>query len=426
MRPRRNAARPARTRLPLAGALLAAALTLPACGSTSGGDGLGSAPACDPEQTAAIQASFADEAIPSEVGAVALVKDACGSRYFTRGASRDVPETALHLVGSATKTYVASLVLLLVDDGRLSLSDPVTRWIPDVPGGDAVQVQHLLHHTSGIFNYTSDLDYMVAVIQHRAYTPRELLDIAFARPPSFAAGEAGRWEYSNTNYVILGLIIESVTGQDVARVLRERILGPIGAGATFFAGSEPVIGDVAHGRSFLGTNGADVLDPSATWSTGNVVATIGDLVDWEERRGNGSFHSAAMQAELTRGVPTGQGFAYGAALVMVDEAGLNGNGPAIGHGGDTVGYHTLAYYFPEKNATIAVIVDSDQGPGSGFPFGATYLGEMYLAVVDPYFGTASGQASFALTPPSIGMTAPVMNDARSDARNTASSATSSG
>ena len=93
-----------------------------------------------------------------------------------------------------------------------------------------------------------------------------------------------------------------MTGEDVAQVLRERILTPIGATATFFAGSEPLIGDVAYGETFLGTNGATFLDPSASWCAGNMAATIGDLVDWTEKRGSGSFHSAAMQAELSTGV----------------------------------------------------------------------------------------------------------------------------
>jgi D-alanyl-D-alanine carboxypeptidase len=222
---------------------------------------------------------------------------------------------------------------------------------------------------------------------HRTFTPRDLLDIAFSKPLSFVPGEAGKWEYSNTNYVILGMIIESVTGETVAQVLRERILMPIGAKATFFNGSEPLIGDVAYGQSFLGTNGADFMDPSASWCAGNVVATIDDVVDWAEKRGSGSFHSPAAQAEMLKGVPTGQGFTYGAALVMVDETGLNGNGPALGHGGDSVGYHMLAYYFPNPKVTIAVIVDSDKGPTLSFPFGPTYLGELYMTVVNPYFGT---------------------------------------
>lgn len=366
--------------------LVAASLALSACGS--GGGGGFAQPSCDAAQTAAIQASFDDAAaIPGDVGAVALVKDACGTRYFTRGAAKDVPETALHLVGSATKTYVASLILLLVDDGRLSLTDPVTTWVPDVPGGDAVEVVHLLHHTSGIFDFTSDPQYLADSLSHRAYTPRQLLYIAFAKEPSFAPGEPGRWAYSNTNYVLLGIIIESITGEPVANVLRERILEPIGAHATFFAGGEPVVGDVAYGESFLGTNGTTFLDPSATWCAGNVVASIGDLVDWTERRGSGSFHSAAAQAQLLDAAPTGLDFTYGAALVEVDENGLNGNGPAIGHGGDTVGYHTLSYWFPETKVTIAVVVDSDRGPGAGFPFAPTYLGDLYMTVVNPYFGT---------------------------------------
>jgi len=375
----------------LAGALLAATcVMLPGCGSNDGGGGEPPPPACDAAQTMAIQTSFADEAIPSDVGAVALVKDACGSRYFTRGAAQAVPETALQLIGSNTKTYIASLILLLVRDGKLSLSDPVTKWIPDVPGGDALKIDHLLHHTSGIYNYTSDASFLGDAVSHRAFTPRDLLDIAFSHPPSFLPGEAGKWEYSNTNYVILGMIIVSVTGEEVAQVLRERILTPIGAQATFFNGSEPLIGVVAYGQSFLRTNGAHFMDPSAAWCAGNVVAAIDDVVDWAEKRGNGSFHSPAMQAAMLKGVPTGQGFTYGAALVMVDEAGLNGNGPAIGHGGDSVGYHMLVYYFPKKQVTIAVIVDSDKGPTTGFPFGDTYLGDMYMTVVNPYFGTHPG------------------------------------
>ena len=74
---------------------------------------------------------------------------------------------------------------------------------------------------------------------------------------------------------------------------------------------------------------------------------------------------------------------------MVDETGLDGNGPAIGHGGDTVGYHTLSYYFPDEQATIAVIVNSDKGPTSGFPFGPTYLGDLYMTIVNPYFGAVA-------------------------------------
>lgn len=90
---------------------------------------------------------------------------------------------------------------------------------------------------------------------------------------------------------------------------------------------------------------------------------------------------------MSRGVPTGAGFDYGAAVILADETMLNGNGPALGHGGDTPGYHNMVYYFPKKKATIAVMVDSDKGPTGGFPLGETYLEPMLMSVVDPYFGT---------------------------------------
>lgn len=350
-------------------------------------------PPCDDAQTAAIKASFEDETvIPATSGAVALIKDpSCGYRYFARGESKDVPQKALHYIGSVTKTYIASLTLLLVDEGKLSLSDSVNQWISDVPGGAAVKVEHLLHHTSGIFDFTGDTAYGIDMVlqTHTKYTPRGLLDIAFKHAPAFAPGEAGKWSYTNTGYVILGLIIEAVTGRPLAEVLREKVLTPIGAKATFFRGPEALVGDVAPGRTGLGMKGATALDPSASWACGNMAATIGDVVDWEEKRGNGTFHSPSMQAVLTNGVPTGSDFTYGAALVIVGKTDkvLNGNGPAIGHGGDITGYHTLAYYFPERKATIAVIVDSDKGPSSSFPLGATYLAELYDMVQNPYFGT---------------------------------------
>lgn len=366
-------------------------------GSTDAGDSgvVPPPPPCDDAQTAAIKAAFEDETvIPATAGAVALIKDpSCGYRYFTRGESKNVKETALHLIGSVTKTYIASLTLLLVEEGKLSLSDSVTKWVADVPGGDAVKVQHLLNHTSGISDYVTDTGFALNMtLQTKPkYTPRQLLDIGFAKAPAFTPGEAGRWAYTNTGFVLLGIIIESVTGKSLAEVLREKILTPIGAKATFFRGSETLVGDIAPGRTGLGMTGATAMDPSASWACGNIAATIGDVLDWEEKRGNGTFHSPAMQSVMLNGVATGGDYTYGAAMVIVGKTDkvLNGNGPAIGHGGDIIGYHTLAYYFPEKRATIALIVDSDKGPGSSFPLGATYLADLYDTLHNPYFGTKS-------------------------------------
>jgi D-alanyl-D-alanine carboxypeptidase len=352
-------------------------------------------PPCDDAQTAAIQKSFEDETIPAEIGAVAMIKDrSCGVRYFTRGASKGVSRDAVHLIGSATKTYVASTILLLAEEGKLSLNDSVKKWFPNAPGGDAVKVQNLLDHTSGIYNFSNDtLAYMFPAFLLKAkFTPNQLVNMAFGKAPTFAAGTPGKWEYSNTNYVMLGMIIEAVTGKPITNVIRERILTPIGAKSTFYYGYEPVVGTFAFGRSFLNTPGATALDPSSIWACGNMASTLDDLVDWTERRGSGAFHSAAMQAKLTAGVPTTMPkVGYGDALVIVDKesTSLNHNGPAIGHGGDIVGYHNANYYFPNKKATISVMVLSDKGPSGSFPFGGTYLEPMLMTVVNPYFGTTA-------------------------------------
>lgn len=352
-------------------------------------------PPCDDAQTAAIQKSFDDEAIPAAIGAVAIVKDrSCGVRYFTRGASKDVPRGAVHLIGSATKTYVASTILLLAEEGKLSLTDSVTKWFPTVPGGDAVKVQNLLDHTSGIHNFSNDmLGYMFPAFFLKAkFTPNQLVNLAFSKAPTFAAGTPGSWEYSNSNYVMLGMIIEAVTGKPITQVLHERILTPIGAKSTFYYGYEPIVGDFAFGRSFLNTSGATALDPSSIWACGNMAATMDDVVDWMEKRGSGAFHSPSAQAKMTAGATTSMPMVtYGAALVIVDQAStsLNHNGPAIGHGGDIVGFHNSTYYFPKKKATISVMVHSDKGPSGSFPFNGTYLEPMLMTVVNPYFGTTA-------------------------------------
>lgn len=343
-------------------------------------------PPCDPAQAAAVQASF-ERAAPDAIDAVALVKDpSCGARYFTRGPSK-IPESALQILASNTKTHVASLILLLAEDGKLRLDDSASRWIPGLPGGDAIKIRHLLNHTSGLYNYTDSNFFMVASSLKTVYSPQDLLDISFDKALAFAPGESGKWEYSNTNYVLLGMIAEKVTGRPVEQLLRERILTPIGANETFFHGKEEIVGDIAPGRSFLGTNGATFMDPSASWCAGSYVGSMRDLVQWCELRGSGKFHSAKSQAAMLETVPTNDPHRrYGAGVSVFDATALHGNGPAIGHAGDLVGYHSYAFYFPEKKTTVAVMVNDDEGPSGSFPLAPTYRSELFLSVTDALFG----------------------------------------
>lgn len=349
-------------------------------------DAAAPAPPCDATQTAAIQASF-DKAAPDDIDAEAVVKDAsCGVRYFTRGPSK-FPETSLHLIASNSKTHLASLILLLIEDGKLHFDDPVSTWIDKVPGGNAITIRHLLNHTSGLYNYSNSTFYQLAAATKKKYTPQELVDLAFGQKVSFSPGESGKWEYSNTNYVLLGMIVEKITGKPVEQVLRERILFPAGLTATFFYGKETVEGDIAPGKSFLGTNGATFMDPSAFWCAGSYVSTLTDLANWAELRGSGAFHTDASNAALMDTVPTvDPGLRYGAGIMVYDASATHGGGPAIGHGGDLVGYHSYGFYFPDKKTTVVVMVDSDKGKDGNFLTGSTYRSQVFFSVIDPLFG----------------------------------------
>lgn len=341
-------------------------------------------PPCDAAQTAAIQARF-DADAPNDVDALALVKDpSCGTRFFTRGPSK-YPVDSLHLLASNTKTYVASLILLLAEDKLFSLDDSISKWIDKVPGGDAIHVRHLLDHSSGIYNYSNDNVVNAVSALGKKWTPQQLVDIGFGKKVGFAPG-AG-WDYSNTNYVLLGMIAEKATGKPVEQLLRERILTPIGSTATFFYGKETIPGEIAVGRTFLGGNGATFMDPSLFWCSGSFVGTIQDLATWVELRGSGRFHGAASNGEMLKLIPTSsEHLKYGAGLMVYDASSTHGGGDSYGHGGDLVGYHSYGLYFPDSESTVVVMVDSDKGPKGSFPLAATYREQLYFAVIDPLFG----------------------------------------
>ncbi|SCF02371.1 Beta-lactamase [Micromonospora haikouensis] len=138
--------------------------------------------------------------------------------------------------GSNTKTFTAVLALQLVDRGQLRLDAPVSRYLPQVvPNGRNITVRMLLNHTSGLFSYTGDEAFMAGLASdpQRVWTEAELLAVAFAHEPNFAPGTG--WSYSNTNYTLLGMIIEKLTGKGLPELVRQRIAAPLGLRHTYFA-----------------------------------------------------------------------------------------------------------------------------------------------------------------------------------------------
>ena len=315
------------------------------------------------EFDAALADTLAAEARPGGTVA-AVITPECGLWRGAAGTAGDgEPLTSEHLlrVGSVSKTYVSAMILSLVADGSLGLDDTIDSWQPDIPGAEVITVRQLLDHTSGIFNYTDDEDFFAALLADpaRVYGPAELVAVATAHPPYFAPGED--WYYSNTNYILLGMLIEAVTGESVATAIRNRLLAPRSLDHTFLDGDEPVQGALAHGFDRDSEDVTFALHPSAAWAAGAVVATAGDLADWAMALYGGDVVSPELHddmlglVDISKFVPGGS---YGLGVTAFD-ASLVGT-PLIGHGGAIPGFLSEMYYLPDHDSAIVAIVNSEE------------------------------------------------------------------
>jgi len=192
---------------------------------------------------------------------------------------------ARYRVGSITKTFVATAVLQLVGEGRLRLDDPVAQLLPHLlANGEQITVRQLLNHTSSLPDYTADPELFAGVAENRVWQPRELVALAERQPQLFTPGSV--WGYSNTNYIVAGLLVEAVTGRPLARELDRRIFSPLRLDHTSFpATTSRLSGYHAHGyisTEFIPTADGQPLDvtgynPSHAWAAGAIVSNAADV-----------------------------------------------------------------------------------------------------------------------------------------------------
>jgi D-alanyl-D-alanine carboxypeptidase len=278
-------------------------------------------------------------------------------------AGRDLRSGASFRIGSLTKTYVAAVVLQLAAEGRLSLDDPVARHLPGVvPGADAITVRQLLQHTSGL----PDFDGLPAVTQPYlagdlgyVWAPRALIDLAVAQPPLHAPG-AG-FAYSNTNYLVAGLLVETVTHRRLANVLRDRIFRPLRLRHTAFAlrGDRPR--PQAHGSTVVpGGRRVDVttLTPYS-WAAGAIVSTAADIATFYRALLAGRVVAprllSAMLGTVADTSPDVPGQRYGLGIVRFPTS----CGAAWGHNGDTPGYLVFALTSRNGGRQAVLFVNQD-------------------------------------------------------------------
>ncbi|MFF3859639.1 serine hydrolase domain-containing protein [Streptomyces sp. NPDC002209] len=260
-------------------------------------------------------------------------------------------------IGSVTKTFTVTGVLQLVDQGKAGLDDPISRYVSGVPGGEAVTLRQLADMRSGLFDYTADEKWLAGVRAdpHRAYTPRQLVDVAFRHPPNFKPG--AKWEYSNTNTVLLGMLIEKVSGQSLGDYLREHVFAPLELDDTSLPGDGAMPDPHAHGYTDFTPKGtvADATNwnPSWAWAAGGIVSDLDDLHTWAPALADGRLLTKKTQAERLRTLPIGvvPGASYGLGI-------LDFNG-WLGHNGELPGYETIAAQLPAEKATMVVLVNSD-------------------------------------------------------------------
>lgn len=312
-----------------------------------------------------------------------------GSRVLGGG---DLPETSDHYrIGSITKTMTATVILQLVEEGKVSLDDPISTYRPDVPNGDHITIAHLLDMRSGLPGYTENHEFQRAIDEDpgRVWSPDELLALACSTPASFPPGTA--WQYSNTNYILLGLVMEAMTGKTASVLFQERLFDPLGMDATVMPTPDDASmpARYAHGYQFgtaektfgpdpalsaadqqAAADGAllpadwSAANPSIAWTAGSVISTADDLVVWARALVDGELLDPGMQAQRLASIQPidpaqPDGAAYGSGMIR--------GSSYYGHAGQIWGYESQVIRDPQTDTTIVALAGLSASPDGRGP-----------------------------------------------------------
>jgi D-alanyl-D-alanine carboxypeptidase len=327
------------------------------------------------------------------------------------------PEASTHFrIASNTKTMTAALIVLLAQDGKLKLTDPVAAYVPDVPNGENITIAQLLKMRTGLYGYSEDpeLSTMMDATPSKAWTPQEVLAIAFRHPPQFAPD--AEYEYSNTNYALLGLVAEKVGGQPLAQQFQDRLFGPVGLEQT----SLPAIDDTAipspysHGYMYGGSFYAladnpypadvqaaakagslkpiDYTNQNSSYATaaGGAISTADDLATWMKALVSGKVFNADFQQQWLTSLqaedpaaPDGQKYGYGISYQR-----FGPNAAMYYHGGELPGFNSFMGYDLDNDVALVIWTNltlSPDGETTAQGMLAPMLDEVYagLNLVSP-------------------------------------------
>ncbi|MBS1907743.1 MAG: beta-lactamase family protein [Actinobacteria bacterium] len=341
------------------------------------------------------------------LGAAMLVRTPRGEITATYGVTQLRGTTPVSLddhvrIGSNTKTMTGTVILQLVQEGRLALEDKVAKYRPDVPNGRNITIEQLLTMRSGLGNYTATLALNQALDTQpqRVWNPEELVAMGLAEPPAFAPGDG--WYYSNTNTLLLGLIAEQIEQKPLAQIFQERLFTPLGLKGTSYPEPADASMPEPYSHGYMYSTNVDTMDsnvlppdmleqakagtlaptdttnlnPSWAGAAGGAISTIRDLAHWVEALGTGAAIGPTLQKERLDSVqptradkPDPQ---YGWAIAKM--------GPFYGHTGELPGYNSFMGYDPVQKVTVVVWANVAPAPDGRAPattIAATLIKSMY-------------------------------------------------
>ena len=308
----------------------------------------------------------------------AIVYDNNTSAAFVSGSAdialkKPMKTTDMMLQGSVGKTYLAALTMRLIKEGKIDLEEKVSKYLGDlpwysrIPNAADITIKMLMTHTSGVMRYefkesfTRDL----SANPEKYWAPSDLLQYVLDEKASFKAGEG--WEYSDTNYILLGMIVEKITGKKYYDLVSEKILIPLKLDHTHpsdsrilkgliqgYAGNDNPFGGK---NEVIGSDGKFIINPQFEWTGGGMYSTTSDLARWAKLMYEGkAFDSSMVTLMIESAVPAklGRDTKYGLGVIVRNTP----YGPAYGHSGFFPGYMTEMYYFPKQRIAIVVQINS--------------------------------------------------------------------
>jgi D-alanyl-D-alanine carboxypeptidase len=313
----------------------------------------------------AAQSSFKQAAAPGAIVGVRTPQGTWINAYGEADPSTHAPMApGMHTrIGSVTKTFTGTLILQLAEQGKLRLSDTIDQYVPGIPNGNRITLQMLADMTSGVASYTKSTAFTDVYFAkpETVFTPDQLVQIGVAKSPVFEPG--AEFDYSNTNTVLLGQVIEKVTGQPIDQVMQQLILGPLKLANTSWPGtSTDMPSPYAQGFTLQGDaatpqnpSNATNWNPAWGWTAGELISNIDDLLTYDRALGTGQgLLQPATQAERLRSFPGAAG--YGIAMGCVDGW--------VGHTGELPGYNTSVYYDTTTDTSVVVQTNSDIPSGN--------------------------------------------------------------